>query len=297
MFARRTVYDRGVSDAVSPVVVTTPDGEIHGSRHGHGERTAVLLHGGPGLSDMFDTLTPLVAGLFTCVRYQQRGLPPTTIRRPYTVEANVADAAAVIDAEAGGRAWVIGFSWGGHLAMHVLVAHPERVAGAIILDPLGADIEVLKEFDEAFLQRVPADRRERFLELEAVSDAGQAGPEQSRESWELTWPCYFADYPAAPPAPVVSTNGECFAETLASIRTHAERGTLTAGLPLVDPGIPVLFVHGRQSPMPVRASTASAALIPHARLELLDGAGHFVWLEQPQGTVDAIASVVRSTVA
>lgn len=285
-----------MSDAISPVVVSTPEGEIHGWRQGHGERTAVLLHGGPGLSDMFDTLTPLLADLFTCVRYQQRGLAPTTIRRPYTVEANVADAAAVIDAEAGGRAWIIGFSWGGHLALHVLVAHPERVAGAIILDPLGAHVEVLEEFEQAFLPRVPADRRQRFLELTVVSDAGQASPEQSREAWELTWPCYFADYLAAPPAPVVSTNGECYANTLASIHEHAQRGTLTAGLPHVDPGIPVLFVHGRGSPMPVRASADSAALIPQARLEVLDGAGHFVWLEQPQPTVDAITSVVRTPV-
>lgn len=285
-----------MSDAVSPVVVSTPEGEIHGWRHGHGEHTAVLLHGGPGLSDMFETLTPLLADLFTCVRYQQRGLAPTTIREPYTVDANVADAAAVIDAEAGGRAWVIGFSWGGHLALHVLVAHPERVAGAIILDPLGAYVEVLEEFEAAFLPRVPPDRRQRFVELGVVSDAGQASPEQARESWELTWPCYFADYLTAPPAPVVSSNGACFAGTLASINEHAERGTLTHGLPRVDPGIPVLFVHGRQSPMPVRASTDSAALIPHARVEVLDGAGHFVWLEQPQLTVDAISSVVRTPV-
>ena len=293
---RRRVYDRAVSDAVSPVVVSTPEGEIHGWRHGHGERTAVLLHGGPGLSDMFETLTPLLADLFTCVRYQQRGLAPTTIREPYTVDANVADAAAVIDAEAGGRAWMIGFSWGGHLALHVLVAHPERVAGAIILDPLGAHIEVLEEFEAAFLPRVPADRRQRFLELGVVSDAGQASPEQARESWELTWPCYFADYLTAPPAPVVSMNDAVLRRHHGLDPRARRAGDADNGLPLVDPGIPVLFVHGRQSPMPVRASADSAALIPHARLEVLDGAGHFVWLEQPQLTVDAITSVVRTPV-
>ena len=36
------------------------------------------------------------------------------------------------------RAWLIGHSWGGHLAMHIAVAHPERVAGLILLETLGA---------------------------------------------------------------------------------------------------------------------------------------------------------------
>ena len=45
-----------------------------------------------------------------------------------------------------GRAWIVGHSWGGHLALHMLVACPEHVAGAVIIDPLGADIGVLEEF-------------------------------------------------------------------------------------------------------------------------------------------------------
>ena len=65
---------------------------------------AVLLHGGPGMSATYlDPLTDLLGDVFSTVSYQQRGLPPTTIRVPYTVEANVADAAAVIDQVATSR--------------------------------------------------------------------------------------------------------------------------------------------------------------------------------------------------
>ena len=88
--------------------------------------------------------------MFSTVSYQQRGLPPTTIRAPYTVEANVADAVAVIDQVAGERAWIVGHSWGGHLALHMLAACPERLEGAIILDPLGAYLEVFEEFGERY---------------------------------------------------------------------------------------------------------------------------------------------------
>jgi pimeloyl-ACP methyl ester carboxylesterase len=34
--------------------------------------------------------------------------------------------------------YVIGHSWGGHLAMHLAVRHPDRVLGLVIADPLGA---------------------------------------------------------------------------------------------------------------------------------------------------------------
>ena len=36
------------------------------------------------------------------------------------------------------RAWLIGHAWGAHLGMHIAVAHPERAAGLIALDALGA---------------------------------------------------------------------------------------------------------------------------------------------------------------
>src|SRR6476646_3036427 len=95
-----------------------------------------------------DPLTDLLADVLSTVSYQQRGLPPTTIRGPYTVEANIADAVAVIDQVAGERAWIVGHSGGGHLALHMVVARPERLEGTIIVDALGAYFEVFEEFGE-----------------------------------------------------------------------------------------------------------------------------------------------------
>jgi pimeloyl-ACP methyl ester carboxylesterase len=44
--------------------------------------------------------------------------------------------------------------------------------------------------------------------------------------------------------------------------------------------------------MPLRASTDTAALIPHARVEIVEGAGHFIWLERPHELSDAICQLV-----
>jgi pimeloyl-ACP methyl ester carboxylesterase len=75
---------------------------------------------------------------------------------------------------------------------------------------------------------------------------------------------------------------------MASAAEHGERGTLVAGLPAVPAGIPVVFVWGVQSPFPKRTTPDTAALIPHARVEAIEGAGHFVWLEQPRAFLAAV---------
>jgi pimeloyl-ACP methyl ester carboxylesterase len=59
----------------------------------------------------------------------------------------------------------------------------------------------------------------------------------------------------------------------------AELPALEAGLPGIR--VPVGFVHGGRSPMPVGASSDAAERIPGAWVEIVDGAGHFIWIEAP----------------
>ena len=243
-------------------------------------------------ANYLDPLTDLLEDVFCTVGYQQRGLPPTTIRAPYTVEANVADAVAVIDHVAGERAWIVGHSWGGHLALHLLAACPERLDGAIILDPLGAYLEVFEEFGKRMMAPLSAAQRARAEEIDAKEVRGEATPEESREAFGLVWPSYFADPATAPECPDIAFDAATFAGTFASVREHENGGTLTRRLPEVPSSIPVLFVHGAESPMPVRTTTMTAELIRHARVEILPDAGHFLWHEDRAGTHDAIARTV-----
>jgi len=278
---------------VEPFVVSTSEGDIHGWHHEGEGPQAVLLHGGPCISASYmEPLVPHLAGVFRQSLYQQRGLAPTTVEGPFTVEANVADAAAVIDETAGGRAWIVGHSWGGHLALQMLAAIPERVAGAIIVDPLGAHLDVMPEFGERLQAPLSEKDRARVREIEAKEEAGTATPEESLEDFRLVWPSYFADPASAPPMPEMDMAVQPFTATMASIAEHSEAGTLVRGLPAVPAEIPVLFLHGAASPMPLRASTDTAALIPHARVEIVEGAGHFIWLERPGAVRDAVRDVV-----
>lgn len=61
---------------------------------------------------------------------------------------------------------------------------------------------------------------------------------------------------------------------------------LEAALPAM--GIPVGFVAGARSPMPLRASTDTAERIPGAWVTAVEGAGHFPWLDAPGSVRSAL---------
>jgi pimeloyl-ACP methyl ester carboxylesterase len=173
---------------------------IAGRRDGAGP-PVLLLHGGPSLG--FGYLRDLADELVEendVAWYQQRGLEPSAVEGPYSVAADVDDARRVLDTLGWERAYVVGHSWGGHLALHVAEAMPE-------------------------------------LRM-AIERGGEM------------MPSITAELPA-----------------------------LEARLPAIR--VPVGFVHGSRSPMPIKASTDSAERIPGAWVDVVEGAGHFIWFEAP----------------
>ena len=258
---------------------THDEGPLIGGRRAGSGPPVLLLHGGPGLG--FEYLRDLAEELAQendVGWYQQRGQEPSAVGVPYTVAADVEDARRVLDALGWEKAYVVGHSWGGHLALHVAEAIPERLLGVLAVDPLGSVGDGRwPEFDEEMFRRTPEEVRERARELDELSMAGKADDELALEGMRLVWPAYFADPEKAPAMPELRIASARSAEMLPSIQ--AELPALEAGLSSIR--VPVGFVHGSRSPMPLGASTDAAEGIPGAWVEVVEGAGHFVWVEAP----------------
>jgi proline iminopeptidase len=264
--------------------IETAAGSIVGRRTGSGP-PALVLHGGPGLSDYTQGLAAEFADVVETFRYQQRGLVPTTIESPYTVEAHVEDAVAVLDGLELDRAVVVGHSWGGHLAMHLAVAAPARVSALVIVDPLGALPDGgEQELEASIMARLPAGLARQVEAIDKRIAGGVGGDADALQSMRIIWPYYFARPESAPPMPEMRLSLQAFTDTYASVREHFERETLVRELPRLS--CPLLFLHGRKSPIPWRRSEESARLAPNAALEVVDDCGHFPWLEAP-GSVRA----------
>jgi pimeloyl-ACP methyl ester carboxylesterase len=172
----------------------------------------------------------------------------------------------------------VGHSWGGHLALHAATALPERVAAVLCVDPLGGVGDGGEAGFEAELdRRTPEDVRRQAAELDARAMRGEGTEADAELALRLVWPAYFPTWEDAPPMQQIRLSVAAYAETFESL--HAELPALEQALPSVE--APVGFVVGGDSPMPTSASLDTADRIPGAWVEVVDGAGHFPWLDAP----------------
>jgi proline iminopeptidase len=259
-----------------PFEVRVGEGSLVGCAAAEGA-PALLLHGGPAIPDYMGSCALELEGLFGTIRYTQRGVPPSTVGAPYTIESHMDDALTVLDARGHEQAWAIGHSWGGHLALHLLVAHPERLLGIVCVDALGA-FDVFAELGANMQRGLAPEEVERAAEILDKRNAGEATEQELVERWAIMWPQYFLREELAP-APPRNVGLQCSVDTNASMAAHFGQRTLERGLP--EARLRVLIVHGVQSPLPIESLERTAALIPGATFERVEATGHFPWLEQP----------------
>jgi pimeloyl-ACP methyl ester carboxylesterase len=165
---------------------------------------------------------------------EQRGLAPSTLQGEFTVAEAVADIAALLDGLGWESAYLVGHSWGGHLAFHAACAIPHRLAGVLSVDPLGAVGDSgMAAFGAEMLARVPEGARERARVLDEKDTAGKATPEEQLEAVFLFWASYFADPPAAPAMPHVEFSQQA---------NQGLWADLTRRLPELESSLPSLTV-------------------------------------------------------
>lgn len=168
---------------------------------------------------------------------------------------------------------------GGHLLLHLLAAHPDRLAGALVVDPLGGVGDGgFEEFGAEMTRRTPPDEVERAEMLDERVMNGVATEAEAMESLRIFWPAYFPSPERAPEFPGLRANSTSAGATLHSAVDElpglADR--------LAGCEVPTVFVHGAASPMPLSASTDTADVIgAAARVEVVPDAGHFVWMDVP----------------
>jgi pimeloyl-ACP methyl ester carboxylesterase len=246
----------------------------------------VFLHGGPGLSFNFvDAAVEELAPSFRVATFQQRGLPPSVEQGPFTIEQALADVVAVLDHLGWERAYVVGNSWGGHLAFHVAVSLPDRLLGVLAVDPLGAVGDGgMAAFEAEMLARTPEQHRARAAELDAQSMRGEGTEADGLEALRLLWPAYFADPPTAPPMPPMRLS-------LAAAALMEDVVTALPGLEksLPDIRVPLGVLVGARSPIPPEAGLSSAERVPGGWGISVPDAGHLPWLESPGCVVAAMS--------
>ncbi|MET0885077.1 MAG: alpha/beta fold hydrolase, partial [Mycetocola sp.] len=163
------------------------------------------------------------------------------------------------------RAAVVGLSFGGILALQLGVLYPERLTAIVAADATG----FLTEEMAAGMAQSKA----------GVEALGMLGNVQAMR------PLIFSEAALADGAEYIGAYEERFAKTdpdgfvllmlaVSGLSIREELATLT---------VPTLVMVGAEDKLlPLPLSEATAALIPGAQLEIIDGASHLANLDQPE---------------
>lgn len=273
-----------------PLSIATSSGELVGWVAGDGA-PVLLLHGGPGLSyEYLDGLAAELGEGFRVAAFQQRGLDPSTTDGPFTIAQAIDDVVAVLDALEWSRALVAGHSWGGHLVLRLAAAHPERLLGALAIDPIGVVGDGgTAAFEAEMAARTPKEGRERATQLDERAMTGEGTPEDGLEGLAIMWPAYFGDPDNAPPMPPVRMSVEAYSGLAKEMAEGADEVARALAAAEVRYGV----IAGGASPIPWgQAARATAELSPDAFLIVVPGSGHFLWLEAPGSVREALQRLV-----
>jgi pimeloyl-ACP methyl ester carboxylesterase len=222
---------------------------LHVETVGSGALCFVCLHGLADTLDVWGDLSPILATRGRVVLIDQRAhgassAPAGGCQR----EDLAADVIAVIDQLGIRRAVLVGHSLGGIVAMTTTLAHPERVAGLILLGTASECSERVAQWYERIARAAEAD--------------GIAGFRR-------------AIYGAAATKELTGDAGGLAQVTRALKRLHDD--PLTPQLPRIT--CPTLLCVGDKDPMGPGASIRIQRQVAGAEVEVIAGHGHWLQVE------------------
>jgi proline iminopeptidase len=237
-----------------------------------------------------------LADKYELVFYDQRGggQSRTNDPSPITWRTHVEDMAVLVRELSLQPLSIIGYSWGGLLALLYAISAGEdaalRPTRMVLIDPAPITREHRDAFDAELARRQSSPRIRHLRDELAASGLRERDPEgYRRRAFELSVAGYFAHPDRARDLTPFRVIGRVQASVWASLGDFDLRSAL-AGV-----RCPTLIVHGRQDPIPLASSEALARSLPEARLVVLDDSGHVPYVEAPRMLFAAIRRFLDDT--
>lgn len=254
---------------------------------GEGSRI-VFLHGGWGgeHAGLLHGFLPL-ADRHRLVFYDQRASLRSPCPGTPTVSDHVADLEALREALGEERLVLVGHSMGGYLAMAYAEAHPDRVAGLVLMGSVPA-----READYARDVEARWERPEVLAELERHGLELSRRPDDTPQEWAINHRIVFAavnlhDVTKWREVRVPWFFSQQGAEAAESM---ADEYDFTAALSGV--GAEILVLHGDDDFLSLEGVERSVAAVPNARLHVVADAGHMAWVDRPREVLEAVERYV-----
>lgn len=250
--------------------------ELHHVTAGSGV-PLVFVHGAMGdwrsWAPQWDAFTPH----FRCTTYSRRYSHPNRNTMPspdHSALLEAEDLRGLLEALGIERAVLVGSSYGSFTALALAVAHPERVAAIVAVEP---PMLRYADFSEA-------GRRERTRFRQAVIEPANAAFRRGDDAAAAALMTGGINGAASP-----VNHGAAYDRRMQNVRAMRMLALSSDEFPLLDPQrlaalpMPVMLVSGEETPA-IHALTFAnvCAAMPQARVQRVAGAGHGVSREQPE---------------
>ncbi|HZH98250.1 MAG TPA: alpha/beta hydrolase [Fimbriimonadaceae bacterium] len=249
--------------------VSRDDVTLHYTTVGSGA-PLIMLSGGPGQD--VSQLSELVSGISaarTCVLLEQRGTGRSTLTKldESTVRADlyVEDLEALRKDLGQAKLHILGHSWGAMLGAAYASRYPDKVGLLVLVDPGPLCYDHLGPATDNIKQRYGL--------------LGVGGAESESQTLKELRPFFYDQAKAEAFARRPKQGRSAPVGGLIMRDLESKKFDFRTGLSRLR--CPVLMLQGRQDLMPESFRIDVQRRIPGARLQFIERAGHFPWIEQP----------------
>jgi len=265
-----------------------------------------ILHGGPDFDHNY--LLPemdRLAGGFRLIYYDQRGrgrsaegVHPDDV----SIRSEMEDLEQLRHHFQLKSVAVLGHSWGGVLAMEYATRHPDRVSHLILMNTAPASRDDCLMFRQQLLRRRPAGDVEMMQALSSSARYQQGDLDAEAEYYRIHFRVTLRQ-PEHLERIVGRLRSNFTKESVLTARAIEQRlyedTWLSAEYDLIpklgELDIPTLVIHGDEDLVPVEVAANIAQAVPGALLSVLQGCGHFAYLEHPDQVHQQIAAFLTSS--
>jgi proline iminopeptidase len=246
----------------------------------------IVIHGGPGLSQ--DYLLPQLYDLAKhhfVIFYDQRGAGQSTgeiKEETMTIATMIKDLEALRIAFHLDKISLLGHSWGGLLAMHYSIEHPERVEKLILSNSSPASSNEFALFAKEYARRTSEIQAD-ITKIQSTQEWQNGDPEQHARIFRLIFRTYChspkdADLLNLRMTSAAFLNGSKILQIFRTERTKP----FDLHEALQKLRVPTLIIHGDDDPVPLQAAQHLHESIPGSKFVVLKDCGHFPYVEQPE---------------
>jgi len=269
----------------------------------------ITIHGGPGGDYRSILSLQALSDQYFVVFFDQRGagLSPRVNPEEITLTSAIADLDSIVDYYGDGqKVNLVGHSWGAMLASAYLGQHPEKVEHAVLAEPGFLTSEFAEEWDEATRMRMSAGLLYHFLKtkFEALHVSGpddQASDDYFGHQLNMY---QGSDHPQAgyrcggggPEEGESWRYGAGAANSLFQQAVDAD-GNFNINLTEGVEGFTnkVLFMVGEcQQVIGAEYQQRQMAFFPNAELAVIPAAGHEMFTENPEASIQAVRNYLSA---